>query len=38
MGNKKDARMASAEWAGGVLDDVRRHRAKRRAQGTRSRD
>lgn len=32
-GNKKDARMASAEWAGGVLDDVRGPRAQGSAQG-----
>lgn len=37
-GNKKDARMASVEWAGGVLDDVRGHRAKRSVQGMRSRN
>lgn len=32
-GNKRDARMASAEWAGGVFDDVREHWAKGSAQG-----
>lgn len=38
LGNKKDARMASAEWAEGVLDDVRGHRATGSVQGMRSRN